>query len=492
MLLALNYAATPGDAYDSVLYISHQVAGGKLIRGLHHWGSSAMIVVVALHAAQVFIYGAYKKPREVVWLSGVFLLFLVLAFGLTGYLLPWDNRAYWGTMVTTQIAAQTPVVGSYLQHWLGAKNGVGVVTFSRFYAFHVLFLPATTAVLIGSHLLFVRKHGVAPAANDELSTNSKGREPAPPKSFFPGQVLRDTVAIFVAFAAIFIAAALLDVPLERMADPTDLTYVPRPEWYFLFLFQALKLFEGPFEAVGSIGIPLLAVAALVSVPFIDRGKVAKVQRRSVAISIACLAAAGWTALTVAAIQTTPSRPVISATAVQSQRAIRLPAEELAALLYFREGRCQKCHNLAEGDPKPGPSLAGHEVHHSPDWLEDHFQTSIDSKNGAKLPAMQVNALLIFSSRLTPEDSLDLTGAPPQLLTGASVYVANLCTSCHKVNGVGGQTGPALNGLSSRRSQNWVKRHFLAPKILSPGTIMPPYRLAPADQEALVSYLFQLP
>ena len=104
-LLAFNYAPTPGDAYNSLRYILTELTGGRLIRGLHHWGASMMIVVVVLHMVQVFLYGAYKKPREATWMVGVVLLLLTLAYGLTGYLLPWDNRAYWGTVVTTQIAA---------------------------------------------------------------------------------------------------------------------------------------------------------------------------------------------------------------------------------------------------------------------------------------------------------------------------------------------------------------------------------------------------
>jgi ubiquinol-cytochrome c reductase cytochrome b subunit len=105
ILLAFNYAATPGDAYNSVKYIVTEVTGGRLIHGLHHWGASMMIVVVVLHMTQVFLFGGYKKPREATWMVGVVLLLITLAFGLTGYLLPWDNRAYWGTVVSTQIAS---------------------------------------------------------------------------------------------------------------------------------------------------------------------------------------------------------------------------------------------------------------------------------------------------------------------------------------------------------------------------------------------------
>src|SRR5579884_3027967 len=129
ILLAFNYAPTPGDAYNSLRYILTELTGGRLIRGLHHWGASMMIATVVLHMIQVFLYGAYKKPREATWMVGVVLLLVTLAYGLTGYLLPWDNRAYWGTVVATRIAAQAPLVGPYLSRLLGDGGSVGVVTF---------------------------------------------------------------------------------------------------------------------------------------------------------------------------------------------------------------------------------------------------------------------------------------------------------------------------------------------------------------------------
>src|SRR5216684_8039576 len=203
-LLAFNYAPTPGDAYNSLRYIMAEVTGGRLMRGLHHWGASMMIVVVVLHMVQVFLYGGYKKPREATWIAGVFLLLLTLAYGLTGYLLPWDNRAYWGTVVTTQIAAKAPILGPYLLRLLGSEGEVGVVTFARFYGLHVLLLPPATTLLIALHVYLVRKHGVAPAIDDESR---------PARKFYPEQAFRDTVAIFVAFAILFVMAAAVRVPL---------------------------------------------------------------------------------------------------------------------------------------------------------------------------------------------------------------------------------------------------------------------------------------
>src|SRR5580700_6253911 len=295
ILLAFNYAPTPGDAYSSLRYIVTELTAGRIIRGLHHWGASLMIIVVVLHMIQVFIYGAYKKPREATWMMGVILLLITLAFGLTGYLLPWDNRAYWGTVVTTQIASQAPLAGPYLLRLLGSQGAVGNVTFSRFYALHTVLLPPLTLILIGIHVYLVRKHGVAAAVGDA----------APKRKFFPEQVFKDTIGIAIAFIILFVMAVVAKVPLERLADPTDTAYIPRPEWYFLFLFQTLKFFKGPLETVGSVVLPGLAVLTLFLVPFIDRGPMIRLGKRTFAISFVILAAIAWTGLTTAAVVTTP-------------------------------------------------------------------------------------------------------------------------------------------------------------------------------------------
>jgi ubiquinol-cytochrome c reductase cytochrome b subunit len=486
ILLAFNYAGTPGDAYDSILYIVQEVTGGRLVRNLHHWGASAMIVVVALHFIQVFIYGAYKRPREMLWTSGIFLLLLVLAFGLTGYLLPWDNRAYWGTVVTTQIAGQAPVLGPYIQSLLAAHQGIGVVTFSRFYALHSLVLPAITSGLISIHLLLVRKHGVTPAANDNK----------PRVSFYPKQVFRDVFAVFTIFSILFVASLLFDAPLDRLADPNDSTYIPRPEWYFLFLFQTLKYFQGSFEWLGSVGIPTAAILALIAVPFLDRTQVKRVVKRTTAIAIVICAICGWTFLTAAALRDSPGSGRTAARGGESQRGLGLPPEDLAGASYFRQYKCESCHNLVDGQPKPGPTLATDPVRRSPEWMTDHFRTAStvngESQGVIQIPPAQMNALLLFMQKITPEMAVDAESAAPALTEGAAVYVASLCSTCHKVNGSGGTTGPALNGVSFRRSTDWIRRHFVAPRSLSPGTIMPSYRFAAEDEKALITYLNDLP
>jgi quinol-cytochrome oxidoreductase complex cytochrome b subunit/cytochrome c551/c552 len=488
-LLAFNYAPTPGDAYNSLRYIMAEVTGGRLMRGLHHWGASMMIVVVVLHMTQVFLYGAYKKPREATWIAGVVLLLLTLAYGLTGYLLPWDNRAYWGTVVTTQIAAQAPLVGPYLLRLLGSQGDVGVVTFARFYGLHVLLLPPATALLIVLHIYLVRKHGVAPLPGDELQ---------PAKKFFPEQAFRDTIAIFIAFVTLFVMAVAVRVPLEQLADPTDTTYIPRPEWYFLFLFQTLKLFSGPLEIVGSVVLPTLAILTLVLVPFVDRGKMRKVTQRSVAAAVVCLVAIGWTGLTVTAVVTTP-KPAVAAQIDFSQPTgwLELSPVEMAGIGYFRQENCIACHTVGDGKPKIGPDLAGSAIHKTGAWMIQHFKRPSAMVPGSAMPPIQLsdaqlNTLAAFLLKLNPQNAVALQSAPEFAVEGALIYQKSQCGSCHMVNGVGVKLGPPLNGLKRRRAESWVEQHFRDPQSLSPGSIMPPSRFTPSEMQKIVSYLFVLP
>ena len=488
-LLAFNYAPTPGDAYNSLRYILTELTGGRLIRGLHHWGASMMIVVVVLHMVQVFLYGAYKKPREATWMVGVVLLLITLAYGLTGYLLPWDNRAYWGTVVTTQIAGHAPVIGPYLTRFLGGGGAIGVVTFARFYGLHVLLLPPFTLFLIALHVFLVRKHGVAPVPGDEI---------LPKKQFYPHQVFVDTVAIFVAFALLFVMAVAVRVPLEQLADPTDTSYIPRPEWYFLFLFQTLKLFSGPLEIVGSVVLPGLAILALFLVPFIDRSQMVKVTKRIVAASFVVLAAVGWTALTATAVMTTPH----PATEVEVDYSaptdwMQLSPEEMAGVAYFREENCISCHVIGEKGNKVGPDLTASSIHKDAAWMIQHFKRPSAMRPGSSMPPIQLsdaqlNALAAFLLKLNPNNATALENAPEFATQGALIYLTNHCGTCHLVNGVGMKIGPPLNGLSKRQSRSWVEDHFADPQKLSPGSFMPAYKLSPRDLDNLTTYLFALP
>jgi quinol-cytochrome oxidoreductase complex cytochrome b subunit len=491
ILLAFNYAPTPGEAYNSVHYIMTELTGGQLIRGLHHWGATMMIIIVVLHMTQVFLYGAYKKPREATWMMGVVLLLITLGFGLTGYLLPWDNRAYWGTVVTTKIAAGAPLAGPYLARLLGGEGGVGVVTFARFYALHVVMLPPILLLLIGIHIYLVRKHGVAPAVGDA----------APPRKFFPEQVFKDTVGVTLAFIVLFVMAVVAKVPLERLADPTDTAYIPRPDWYFLFLFQTLKFFPGPIEAVASVVLPGLAVLVLFSIPFIDRGPMIRLGKRTFAIAFAVLAAITWSGLTTAAVVTTPPSTE-SATATATAGATlaawqQLSPEELSGLGYFRKENCVACHP-GEGKKGIGPDLTQIEAdHRNVTWLVAHFMRPSQVVPGSAMPPIALDnsalsALSLFVLKLTPQNEHELKSAPDFAVQGATLYETNHCGSCHQINGTGMKVGPALDGVGQRHDRAWLEQHFRDPQSTSKGSVMPPFHFSPQEMTSMCDYLLQLP
>jgi len=494
ILLAVNYAPTPGESYNSVRYIMTELTGGSMIRGLHHWGASMMIVIVVAHMIQVFLWGAYKKPREATWMLGVVLLLITMTFGLTGYLLPWDNRAYWGTVVATQIAGQAPIAGPYLTRLLGGEGSIGVVTFARFYALHVVMLPPLTMILIGVHIYLVRKHGVAPAANDT----------APRKRFFPEQVFKDTVGVFCGFMVLFILALVAKVPLEKLADPTDTTYIPRPEWYFLFLFQTLKFFKGPLEVVGSTVLPGLAVLILFSIPFIDRGPMVRVAKRGFAMAVVCLGALAWTGLTVAAVASTPkqteSADVTSTEpAEQAESAAwqTMSPEVIAGIGLYRQENCAACH-APGGKSSVGPSLTKiPAAHENAAWQNKHFKNPAQLVPGSAMPPLdlpdsQLNALSEFMLKLTPQNEAALLATPEPVAQGAMLYQAQHCGSCHQINGAGMKLGPPLNGVGAHRDRAWLEAHFKDPQKMSPGTIMPPYKFGPQDMDHLVQFLLAMP
>ena len=477
ILLALNFAPTPTEAYQSLRYITYQVFAGRLVHGLHHWGATAMVIAAFVHMTQVFLYGAYKKPREATWMIGVALLLLILAFGLTGYLLPWDNRAYWGTVVTTRIMASAPVMGRLLSRISGAGDGIGAVTYARFYAMHTILLPAATVSLVFAHVYLVRRHGVAPAT-EVVATAQR---------FYPKQMFRDLVAIFVSFSLLFAAAAFLEVPMERVADPSDTSYTPRPEWYFLFLFEALKLFSGALEWIGTFALPSIAVALLLGVPFLPARL--RLNKKLPAVASVTLVASLWGTLTLAAIQGSPRRMV--SVPQEALEWAQIAPEETAGMGYFRSLGCGSCHNLITGFPKTGPNLAASELHHPKQWLAQHFRHPAPENTGRPLPLTELNALALFIANLKPGSMGVMQRMSSQFVRGAQVYVIGACNTCHKVNGAGGGIGPPLNGLAERRSKEWTEAHFLSPAKLSPGSVMPPYQFSREDEDAILLYLFSL-
>ena len=262
--LSMYYVPAPSLAYDSVRYIMQSLPLGWMLRGLHFWGASFLVVSAVVHMLRVFLFGSYKAPREVTWISGVLMLLVILGFALSGYLLPWDQKAYWATTVTINIARSTPLVGETMANVMRGGPELGALTLGRWYSAHVFLLPMTLVTLIAAHIALMRKHGISGPLRPEQGLG-------PQFQFFPWHVAKDTVMMALVFASLFTVAMLVPAPLDEIANPADADYIPRPEWYFLSLFQLLKYFPGPLEPIGTLVIPGLVVGFLFLLPFVDHG-----------------------------------------------------------------------------------------------------------------------------------------------------------------------------------------------------------------------------
>ena len=373
VFLAFYYVPTPDHAHDSLTYLEGEIAFGRWMRGLHYWGASFMVVVLVLHLLRVFVYGAYKPPRELVWLSGVGIFLLVLAFAFTGYLLPWDQKAYWATVVGVNIVGTMPLIGPWLQKVLQGGDTLGALTLSRFFAIHALVLPALILPLVVVHLFLQRRVGISGSWREDEVADAPHRKRAP---FFPDQVFRDSLVAFAVLLLLIGAAAIWGAPLEAVADPTDTDYVPRPDWYFLGLFQLLKYFAGPLEVVGTIVIPGLGVALLVLLPFLDRNPSRFPRERVAALTAGFCVTALVVLLTAlgAADRPPPEQgqpDVDGAPQVPSAPPPGAISDTLAASIQlgreiFEEEECLYCHTLrgAGGKRYDAPDLWGAALRHS--------------------------------------------------------------------------------------------------------------------------------
>lgn len=274
IMLILYYRPSAAEAYESVQFIVTRVEFGWLVRNVHSWSANLLVAVAMMHMASVIYMRAYRKPRELTWVTGAFLLFLMLGFGFSGYLLPWNELAFFATKVGTGIPGALPIIGHDIVRLLRGGDDVTGATLSRFFGLHVAILPAITTVLVGLHLIFVQQQGMSVPPSVEARVK-KGERLAEER-FFPNFVLHDIVGWYIALALLAALAAFSPWELGVKADP--FAPVPpgiRPEWYFLAAFQALKFLpshvlgiEG--ELVGVIGFGALA-AVFVVLPFLDRG-----------------------------------------------------------------------------------------------------------------------------------------------------------------------------------------------------------------------------
>ena len=269
VLLLFYYRPSAEEAHASIQFLMSEVKFGWLIRSIHHWGANLMIFTVFVHLFSVLLLRAYRPPRELTWLTGVALLATSLGLGFTGYLLPWNELAFFATRVGTEMTAVIPVVGDFALRLLRGGEDVTGATLTRFYALHISVLPALAFLLIALHVVLVQRHGMSVPPGTALRGS---------RAFLPNFLLRDLIGWLGVLAVLASLAAFFPAELGTRADP----FAPapsgiKPEWYFMFMFQTLKYLPAHIlgiegELVGVLGFGLAGLV-LVLVPFLDRSAV---------------------------------------------------------------------------------------------------------------------------------------------------------------------------------------------------------------------------
>lgn len=511
VLLMSAYSPSSSTAWGSVYYINQEMWFGWFVRGVHHYSAQATMVLLAFHLFQTIWTAAYRRPREFTWWFGVGLLVLCVAFGHTGYQLPWDQKGYWSTKVVTNIIGGTPVLGPYVQKLLIGGTEYGNQTLTRFFALHVAVLPAVFVALLAAHIALARRQGPTPP----LGTEDEGTS----QSYWPHQSFRN--AVFVAgVMAIVVGVVLFNggAHLDAPADASSADYPARPEWYFLSLYQMLKYFPGTREVIGTAVIPSILLAILVLLPFLDR-----VLPRRAAHALACgfaLALAGAIGgLTTLALREDAGNKQFHeareradyarhrALQLAALREAGIPPDGAAYLLRrdpFTQGRavlerrCLGCHLMegrGTGEPS-APDLAGFGTR---TWIRGLLENPqapayfgkvpgcdgmAEWKKTSKLDAKQLDAVADFVATFagipagtTPDEWL----ASPEVARHPGLEpFQKECGTCHMVEGLSEGGARESPGLFAWGSPAWFERMVRKPSAadrygyLEDGQKMPPF------------------
>ena len=361
--LATMYIPSTENAYQSINFITNVATLGKVLRGIHFFGASAMIILIGAHMMRVYLAGSYKFPREVNWLSGTVLLLMTVAMAFTGQLLRWDQNAFWSVIVGAEQAGRAPLIGKYLAQFILAGQTVGGSTLSRFFSFHVFFIPAVIFGVVGFHLYLVLHNGISepPQAGQPVEPrtyrawyqkllNDKG------VPFWPDVAWRDVVfgalAIFmVVLLAVIIGPPLLGTP----PDPTIIQANPRPDWYLLWYFSLLALIPPGVENYVIIGFPVLVGLGLIILPFIGNKGERSPRRRPWAVAIVLLVVLTIGPLNLVGLKA-PWSPDFNAQPLPaSVIGATSGAVYQGAQLFYQKG-CEYCHAISGLGGHRGPDL----------------------------------------------------------------------------------------------------------------------------------------
>lgn len=422
VFLALYYVPSSDHAHVTVSYISKVVSSGLFLRSIHAYGATAIIIVLFLHISQTLLYGSYKGRRELLWLTGCFLLALMLGMAFTGYLLPWDQKAYFASAVGTNIISEVPIIGAPLQELLRGGPQMGTLTLSRFFVLHVFVLPGLLIAFIATHVFLFRKAGAAgPIKEDPFHPT------LPTQKFYPRQLVMDMAASLLIVFALGLVAYFVPIHLGPEANSSDTSYIPRPEWYYLPIFQWLKIVSGKWSLLGGILLPGLLALLFSAIPFLDRGRERRPWRRPVVV-------AGFAIFVVC-------------------------YSSLGALSYHDDTR----------DLNVAAQLA-RQRRAEIDYMRLPFRP-LSTPSSVPIPAP--------------------TNVDPVISKGAAIFAAGPCGSCHGNRGEGTARAPSLIGVGEIYSSDRLSYvlHHRTPDMIQGG--MPPVNLDKADTDALVAYLRSL-
>jgi ubiquinol-cytochrome c reductase cytochrome b subunit len=363
--LAMKYIPSPSHAWESLLFINTEVAWGALVRGLHYFGASAMVVLAFVHMARVFLTGSYKFPREFTWITGVILLLLTLAMAFTGQLLRWDHHGVATVEVLATMVGRVPLLGPHLMEWVLAGAAVGGGTLSRFFALHVIVLPLLMLGLIGFHLYLVVQNGISEPPRAGLPVDRatyrdwyRERKEKSGVLFFPDVVWREMVFVLAVYGVVF-ALALIYGPRGPgpPPDPTFVEGVPRPDWYFLWYYTLIWYKPPALDALVLVWLPVLAFPALMLLPvFFSQGERSP-SRRPWAVFAVGTTVVLWGTLTAFGLR--PHWiPDFETEPVPEEMLADAPQEVRAGARLFHERGCQYCHIALGRGGEYGPDLTG--------------------------------------------------------------------------------------------------------------------------------------
>lgn len=495
--LAAFYSPSTAAAWGSVAYVQDQLPLGWLVRGLHVDGASALVIITGLHLVIGALRGAHRAPREVVWWLGILLLLLVLGFAITGYVLRWDQAGYWANRVEIGIAAGTPVVGDQIRRLALGGNDWGNLTLTRFYALHIVVLPALVAAVVIAHAKIARR----------LRASTDGASPR-----WPAQTVRDAIACALVLAILIgWTVAHHGADLAAPADPSS-AYDARPLWYFRWLFE-LRHLAGSGEEIAALVAPAVVVGFLVLLPRLDRGTG---RTWSSGVALVCAVIAGLTFMSVATDMNDPALAKRQAAADQLATHARALAVEhgvpaTGALDVYKtptmwrarslfEQRCKGCHDAQSKDRK-GPIIGPGHANRA--WFAAFLRDpSSDAYWGRTKLAKTDDAMKPV--KLTPDQEANLvemlyaqTGAtdvdPIKVDRGKKMF-GDACTDCHEIGeGVAGSSAPGLGGVASR---DWFTSFIGNPKSevhMGDKAEMPRFDkdLSIVDRDALAAYLVWL-